>query len=219
MFRSVPLSALKLQLFNKETELLAALEDEDMPNIEAARGKKIFCFAKLQELKDNDLEVCTEAKWLNQTAKAMTDIVRLWNQTKFLSEAILAIDRKNVEKAKQAKANEMLKAAKEGKKPGTAVAVASPVARRGGKKGDAMTAVLEVCALEIRGLTSKVNGLFSRVCSVEYSLDDYHDGMNRGKSFEAQGPQGKPNQRPENFTSESWRRGALCSGIFSKSGS
>ena len=200
MFRSVPLSALKLQLFNKETELLAALEDEDLPNIEAARGKKTFCFAKLQELKDNDLEFCTEAKWLNQTAKAMSDVIRLWNQTKFLSEAILAIDRKNVEKAKQAKANELLKAAKEGKKPGTAVAVASPVnpaARRGAKKGDAMTAVLEVCALEIRGLTSKVNSLFSRVCSVEYSLDDYNDGMNRGKSFEAQDLQVKqPNHRP-----------------------
>jgi WD40 repeat protein len=188
MIRGMPLSALKFQLFNKETELLAALEDEDIPNIEAARIKRNLCLAKLQELKDNDLEFCTETKWLNQTVKSMTDIIKYWNQTKFLSEAILAVDRKNVEKAKLAKANELLKAAKDGKKAGAAVATPSPAAKRGtARKGDAMTAVLEVCALEIRGLTTKFNGLFSRVSAVEYSLDDYHDGMHRGKSFEAQG--------------------------------
>ena len=75
------MSALKFQLFNKETELLAALEDEDMPNIEATRGKIFFCFSKLQELKG------AMRQNGNQTAKAMTDIVRLWNQIKFLSEA------------------------------------------------------------------------------------------------------------------------------------
>jgi WD40 repeat protein len=197
MIRNMPLSALKLQLFNKETELLAALEDEDIPNIEAARVKRNLCLAKLQDLKESDLEFCSEAKWLNQTVKAMTDIIKYWNQTKFLSESILAVDRKNVEKAKLAKANELLKAAKDGKKTAAATISPSPVKRGTAKKGDAMTAVLEVCALEIRGLTSKFNGLFSRVSAVEYSLDDYHDGMNRGKSFEAQGSQDqKLNHRP-----------------------
>ena len=57
MIRNMPLSALKLQLFNKETELLAALEDEDIVNIEAARVKRNLCLAKLQELKENDLYV------------------------------------------------------------------------------------------------------------------------------------------------------------------
>jgi WD40 repeat protein len=204
LIRNMPLSALKLQLFNKETELLAALEDEDLLNIEAARVKRNMCLTKLQEMKDNDLEICTEAKFLNQTVKAMTDVIKYWNQTKFLSEAILAVDRKNVEKAKLAKANELLKAAKDGKKPGAAAVVPSPAAKRGAaKKGDAMTAVLEVCALEIRGLTTKFNGLFSRVSAVEYSLDDYHDGMNRGKSFETQGHQSQPlNHRPSRVGGE-----------------
>jgi WD40 repeat protein len=204
MIRNMPLSALKLQLFNKETELLAALEDEDIPNIEAARVKRNLCLAKLQDLKDNDMEFCTEVKWLNQTVKAMTDIIKYWNQTKFLSESILAVDRKNVEKAKLAKANALLKDAKDGKKPGAATTSPAPVVKRGtAKKGDAMTAVLEVCALEIRGLTSKFNGLFSRVSAVEYSLDDYHDGMNRGKSFETQGSQDqKLNRRPAIFSGE-----------------
>jgi WD40 repeat protein len=196
IIRNMPLSALKLQLFNKESELLATLEDEDIINIEAARVKRSFCLTKLQELKDNDLDNCTEMKWLQQTVHSMTGIVKLWNQTKFLSEAILAVDRKNVEKAKQAKANELLKAAKDGKKAGTVATVTPPAVKRGAKKGDAMTAVLEVCALEIRGLNSKFNHLFSRVSAVEYSLDDYHDGMNRGKSFEEQGPQSERFKQP-----------------------
>lgn len=204
MIRNMPLSALKLQLFNKETALLAALEDEDILNIEAARIKRNLCLAKLQELKENDLEFCIETKWLNQTVKSMTEIIKYWNQTKFLSEAILAIDRKNVEKAKLAKSNELLKAAKDGKKTGGAVAAPTPVVKRGAaKKGEAMTAVLEVCALEIRGLTTKFNGLFSRVSAVEYSLDDYHDGMNRGKSFEMQGQRSQqPNHQSTRIGSE-----------------